>query len=244
MPKIRGASLAEHRAHTRTALFAALGQLMRERGFDAVTLADIAQRAGVGRTAVYNHFPDKESMLLGFMGDETDRYIARVRDAVDGIDDPVEQLRAYIREQLLLDRDYHLAPGPALRDVLSAEARHRLRQHVAPVEVMLREILQRALTTGALPPQDLDVTVPLVHSCLTGRTLPRAEPERTAFIDAITDFVLGGIGAPREPAGAPREPAGAPRELAGAPREPAGAPREPAGAPEPAPAPAPAPSSP
>ena len=195
MPKIRGASLAEHRAHTRAALFAALGRLMRERGFDAVTLADIAQRAGVGRTAVYNHFPDKESMLLAFMGDEADRYIERVRTAVAGIDDPVTQLTAYVREQLLLDRDYHLAPGPALRDVLSEDARARLRQHVLPVEDMLRDILQRALTTGALPPQDLDVTVPLVHSCLTGRTLPHDEPARTVVIDSITDFVLGGIGA-------------------------------------------------
>ena len=63
MPKIIGGSLAEHRQQTRLRLFAALSALMADRGFDAITLAEIAQRAGIGRTAVYNHFPDKESLL-------------------------------------------------------------------------------------------------------------------------------------------------------------------------------------
>ncbi|MBN9374306.1 MAG: TetR family transcriptional regulator, partial [Cellulomonas sp.] len=58
MPKIIGGSLREHREQTRRRLFDALSALMADHGFDTITLADIATTAGVGRTAVYNHFED------------------------------------------------------------------------------------------------------------------------------------------------------------------------------------------
>ena len=67
MPKIIGGSLHEHREQTRQRLFTALSTLMSERGFDAISFADIAAAAGVGRTAVYNHFSDKEALLMGFI---------------------------------------------------------------------------------------------------------------------------------------------------------------------------------
>ena len=73
MPKILGSSLAEHRERTRTALFQALSELMSQRSFDKITLSDVANHAGVGRTAVYNHFVDKEDLLLAFMEHEAGR---------------------------------------------------------------------------------------------------------------------------------------------------------------------------
>src|SRR5918998_4577369 len=97
MPKIIGKSLHEHRQMTRQKLFTALSTLMAERGFDSITLADIAQAAGVGRTAVYNHFPDKESLLVGFITHETEQYVATLEGSLDDVEDPVEQLRAYVR---------------------------------------------------------------------------------------------------------------------------------------------------
>ena len=105
MPKIIGGSLREHREQTRRRLFDALSSLMADRGFDTITLADIATTAGVGRTAVYNHFADKEALLVAFIADETDRYATLLQRRLDEIDDPVEQLRQYVRAQVRLDHD-------------------------------------------------------------------------------------------------------------------------------------------
>ena len=105
MPKIIGGSLHEHREQTRLRLFGAMSCLMGERGFDAITLADIAQAAGVGRTAVYNHFADKESMLVGFIMHETEQYVAALETEIAGVDDPTDQLGAYVRAQCALKRD-------------------------------------------------------------------------------------------------------------------------------------------
>ncbi|WNB85704.1 TetR/AcrR family transcriptional regulator [Cellulomonas sp. ATA003] len=196
MPKIIGGSLHEHRERTRQQLFAALAELMAERGFDAITLAEIAAAAGVGRTAVYNHFADKESLLLGFIAHETAQYVATLEEALAGIDDPVEQLRTYVRQQTRLSRVFHLAPGPDLRTVLSRGTQHRLREHVVGVEGVLRRILVAGIDAGVLPPQDIDTTVPLVHACLSGRGVPDDGPARDQAAAATEAFVLRAVGAP------------------------------------------------
>ncbi|GIG28753.1 TetR/AcrR family transcriptional regulator [Cellulomonas marina] len=196
MPKIIGGSLHEHREQTRLRLFGALARLMAERGFDAVTLAEIAAEAGVGRTAVYNHFTDKESLLVGFITHETELFVADLRAALAGLEDPTERLRAYVRQQVQLTREYHLAPGPELRSVLSRETQARVREHVVMVERILRDVLAEGIASGAFPDQDLDVTVPLVNACLSGRGVPAQDgPERRRAVAETEAFVLRAVGA-------------------------------------------------
>jgi AcrR family transcriptional regulator len=194
MPKIIGGSLHEHREQTRLKLFTALSTLMAERGFDAITLADIASEAGVGRTAVYNHFADKESMLLGFMMHETAQYVAALQTELADVQDPTEQLSAYIRAQCRLKRDYHLASGPDLRSVLSRGTQQRVREHAVMVENLLRQILAAGIESGAFPEQDLGTTVSLVNACLSNRSLPEAGPERDRAIESTVVFVLRAVG--------------------------------------------------
>ncbi len=195
MPKIIGGSLHEHRAQTRQKLFTALSTLMTDRGFDTITLAEIAAAAGVGRTAVYNHFPDKEAMLLGFITHETEQYVHTLERALADVDDPVEKLRTYVRQQARLTRVFHLAPGPDLRSILSRPAQHRLREHAVLVETILRRILDEGIEAGELPPQDVEVTVGLVNACLSGRLIPESSPERERCIEATESFVLRAVGA-------------------------------------------------
>lgn len=199
MPKIIGGSLHEHREQTRKRLFDALSTLMRERGFDVITLADVAAAAGIGRTAVYNHFPDKESLLVGFITHETEEYVATLERSLEDVADPVEQLRTYVRAQTQLKRDYHLAPGPDLRSVLSRATQQRVREHVGLVERLLRRIIAAGIASGEFPDQDVDTTVPLVNACLSGRGVPDDGPEREQAIEATVAFVLRAVGV-HEPA--------------------------------------------
>ncbi|MEL7977411.1 TetR/AcrR family transcriptional regulator [Isoptericola sp. F-RaC21] len=195
MPKIIGKSLHEHRQMTRHKLFTALSTLMSERGFDSVTLADIATAAGVGRTAVYNHFPDKEALLLGFITHETEQYAQTLERALAEVDDPVEQLRTYIRQQAQLTRVFHLAPGPDLRTVLSRTTQARLREHAEIVESILKRILRAGIAEGEFPEQDIEPTVQLVNACLSGRLIPDDPAARERAIRATEAFVLRAVGA-------------------------------------------------
>ncbi len=46
------------------AIVAAAHQAFMERGFDAMTMEEIAARAGVSKVTVYNRFPDKQSLFM------------------------------------------------------------------------------------------------------------------------------------------------------------------------------------
>jgi AcrR family transcriptional regulator len=194
--------LHEHREQVRSRLFAALAELVAEKGFDAVTLAQIAERAGVGRTAVYNHFADKEAMLVGLIMHETMMWTQTLEAALEGVEDPVERLRTYIREQLCRKPEFHFVPGPDLRQVVSAQTLTKVRVHVTIVANILREILTDGMARGAFPAiDDIDTAVPLVMSCLSGRTVgPDRQSEEAVAV--IEGFILRALGGPASAAGA------------------------------------------
>ena len=49
---------------TRQLLFNSLIELILEKGYEAITVQDIIDRANVGRSTFYSHFQDKEELLL------------------------------------------------------------------------------------------------------------------------------------------------------------------------------------
>ncbi|EHR71561.1 transcriptional regulator [Burkholderiales bacterium JOSHI_001] len=54
---------------TREALRGALLGLMVERGWDAIDIQSLCERANIGRSTFYLHFPNKEELLKGSFGD-------------------------------------------------------------------------------------------------------------------------------------------------------------------------------
>ncbi|MGK5115386.1 MULTISPECIES: TetR/AcrR family transcriptional regulator [unclassified Geodermatophilus] len=62
---LRGPGLRERRRQqTRATIVDAAAELFAERGFDAVSVVEIAQRAGVVEKTVFNHFPVKEGLVF------------------------------------------------------------------------------------------------------------------------------------------------------------------------------------
>lgn len=84
------------RLATRQGISDAATRLFIERGFDNVTVDEIAEAADVGRMTVFNHFPRKEDMFFDRdeEGRETLRNALRQRDAGVG---PIEALRLLAR---------------------------------------------------------------------------------------------------------------------------------------------------
>ncbi|WP_075891257.1 TetR/AcrR family transcriptional regulator [Actinomyces provencensis] len=198
MPKIIGATLADHRELTRQKLFDALGELLAEESFDSITMSQIAQRADVGRTAVYNHFADKESLLLAFMRHATSGFADALTQALADEDDVIEQLRIYIRAHLELRGRFHLASRLDLRSMVSSSSADHLRDHAGIVEHILFHILEEAMVQERIPRQNSLALVSLVLSSLAGQVLPSDPTEREAAIRVVQAFVLRGIGVPEE----------------------------------------------
>ncbi|MFK0247452.1 TetR/AcrR family transcriptional regulator [Amycolatopsis azurea] len=190
MPKIIGRSLEEHRREVRSRVFDVLRGQLYERGFDAVTLAGVAAEAGLGRTAMYNHFPDKESLLVAFVEDEATRYVERLTAAVATADTPVAKLSTFVRLQLRVLAEYHLPPGTALASALAPAAYRRISAHADPITGQLREILAEGV-----PEEDPDVLIPMITAALGSRQVVDVPPERLGdAIEGAVRFVLRAVG--------------------------------------------------
>src|SRR6266849_3812839 len=85
---------------TRQALIEAAMRLYREKGFDGVTVAEIARQADVSPRTFFGYFETKEDVFLGRGDDRLERLVQAIR-----VRDRREPILAAVRPSLLQDRE-------------------------------------------------------------------------------------------------------------------------------------------
>jgi AcrR family transcriptional regulator len=136
---------------TRQLIFETASRLFAERGFDAVTVAEVARAADVSEMTVFNHFPTKEDLCFAGM----EFFEERLLDAVRGRAAGVSALEAFRR--LIVDGSSRLAAEENAEIIAKAAAliggspalQVREREIVARYTQRLAELL--AAETGARP---------------------------------------------------------------------------------------------
>jgi len=119
----RGRPPKSESADTRDRLLAAAASACADQGFDGATLQEIARRAGVTATAIYNHFESREALLYA----AGVRSLARMTEAVQGTgpSDFRSVAAAYLRPDMAEARrllaELHLASrrDPSLAGLLA-----------------------------------------------------------------------------------------------------------------------------
>lgn len=149
---VMSASLRERqKQQTRQVIFEAASRLFAERGFDAVTVAEVARAAGVSQMTVFNHFPTKEDLCFAGMQFFEQRLVDAVRERAAG----VSALEAFRRP--IVDGCSRLADEEHVEVIAKAAAliggspslQVREREIVARYTQRLAELL--ATETGADP---------------------------------------------------------------------------------------------
>ncbi|OHV30374.1 hypothetical protein BCD49_34310 [Pseudofrankia sp. EUN1h] len=92
--------------------------LFAERGFEAVPVAEIAQRAEVSPATVFNYFPTKEDLIYDGMAAFHTALLGAIRGRGPGVSVP-----AAFREFLLQPRGLLVTPDPGAREQLAVVAR-------------------------------------------------------------------------------------------------------------------------
>lgn len=102
-------------------LDAAEALLIQTGSMDAVPVRAIADAVGVTPPSLYLHFEDKNDLFFGVCERRFADFERALSDACDGIDDPVERLRAmgsaYIRYGVERGEHYELIFGPRMVSV-------------------------------------------------------------------------------------------------------------------------------
>jgi AcrR family transcriptional regulator len=71
---------------TRAKIAEVAARLFLERGYDTVTVAEVAKEAGVSSVTVFNHFPRKEDLFLDRADDAVEALRSAVRDRAPDVD--------------------------------------------------------------------------------------------------------------------------------------------------------------
>ncbi|WP_435105481.1 TetR/AcrR family transcriptional regulator [Nocardiopsis synnemataformans] len=200
MPKITAPTIAAHRARTRDRIMDAVDELIRTQGIDRISMTDVANSAGITRTALYNYFPDKPALLLAFTEQVNSAFVERYRRELPSGVSAARRLSAFVRLQLEGIMAHPHPPAAELGASLGPDAYQALAAHVAPMQRLLTEILEEGTAAGEFDPLPAEPVSRLTLSMVGSQRLPlvSGEIDLDETHALVTRFVLRALGVATE----------------------------------------------
>ena len=179
------------------AILDAAGTLLAERGLSAMSIEEVAARAGVAKTTIYRRWPSKGLLAL-------DAFMIMFRSLQPPVDsgslreDLLSALHAWVRA-------VRTTPAGRLLASLIAEAQHDAELHAAwrdrvlePLRTQHRVVLERAVQRGEISPAvDQDVVLDLFFGAAQHRLLLGHLDLTDGFVESVVDVLLSGIATAR-----------------------------------------------
>lgn len=209
MPRIEAASLAEHVAQQEERVFTAAIRLFIERGYDQVTLGDIAAKIGLARNSLYRYFPDKAHILVRWLRQELPLQAARSAQTLSGDGDAVTRIERWALDQL----DYAASPEHALVarvSELSLDLDPQTRADLAAShETAIRPLLDTLAAAGVRSGGDRLLIAGMIQQLVLATARARPSPDDAAAWEAGRRYLLAGIrGLVKEASGGAGSPPG------------------------------------
>lgn len=196
MPSLWADTLDEHRVLVMSRLLDAFAELQTERGLDGVTLAAVAERAGLARSAVYNYVSDKHDLLFAHAERVITHFVDDLRAAATTGDTVPARLHRYVRGSL---RSFASDGGGSdLLPLLTPDEQARLFRLLDPVRDVAAEIVRDGVADGTFPAADPETLERHLSATLEGyrRGVSGAEDDLDAQADTITRLLLQGFSGP------------------------------------------------
>jgi len=180
-------------ARVRRAVLDATLELVNAHGLDGVTVAEVAERAGVHETSIYRRWRTRENLTLDALLASADEQL------------PVPDTGA-VREDLLryataLAAYLTTPPGNALDRALAAAGddpatAHTRSEYWNTRAALSTQIFTRAVDRGELPPQvDPRLAIEMLVAPLHFKAVFTREPLDPALPAQLVDLVLRGLAA-------------------------------------------------
>lgn len=123
MPRIEAATIAEQREWRRQQLIGAAAAIALESGGAAITVAAVAQRAGLARTSVYEYFASSDELVADLVISELRSFAQTLSDAVRDESESEEIIRKWIVAALTYIADGRHLLAKALNSVTTSSTR-------------------------------------------------------------------------------------------------------------------------
>lgn len=156
-------------------------------GLDA-SVADVAERAGVGTATIFRRFPTKDDLVSAVLEYELEAFGARARDAVER-DDPGEAIGEFMTsviQSFIEDRCFCEASGSDLFN------RPRIQGLVAGLTESIESLLSRAQAAGAIRDDVVAADIGFLVNAV-GQAGLRLEHTAPGAWRRYAEIVLGGL---------------------------------------------------
>lgn len=197
MPKLWDNTIQAHRHEVREAILDATWVLASEHGPTAVKMAEIAQKAGIGRATLYKYFPDAGAILAAWHERHVRSHLDHLVDVRDAVGSPGKRLQAVLEAyaDLYQNRIRHrhtAAHGMALDTLLhqGEQVAHAQQQLHALVRDLLKDAAKAGEVRGDITSDEL------ARYCLHALTAASAMPSGAA-VQRLVTVTLAGLSPPR-----------------------------------------------
>ncbi len=136
------------RLATRQAISVAADRLFRERGFEHVTVDEIAAAADVGRMTVFNHFARKEDMFFDRDAEGREILLDALRQRDPAVS-PIETLRRLAHRLVAEQAPFLQFSLGSERFVQTVEASETLKARARAIRDEIAQLMVTALAEGA-----------------------------------------------------------------------------------------------
>lgn len=194
MPRIKAATVVEHREQARDRLLDALEALLAVHGYDEVTLAEVAAHAGMARNTVYNYVADKHELLAGLVERDVERLMATLPRQVATAPTATEALRRFVRALLRAWAEGSSAGTDAFGAVPAAEAA-AIAARQQPLSDLLASLLRSGMAAGEFRRTPVGPLAAMVHAVMASQRAPvvHGEVSVDAAARRVCDFVLAAL---------------------------------------------------
>jgi AcrR family transcriptional regulator len=180
-------------------------RLIFEHGYEAMSLRQLAGEVGIQAGSLYNHISTKQELLFDLIQDHINELLRQLDRALDGKEEPVEKLRAFVAFHVT----YHMTRK---REVFIANSELRSlepKNYEAIValrgayEQRLAGILADGVEQGTFEVGDIQVATFAILALLTGLCTwyrPGGRLTREAIVVAHEKLVLSGVSPLASPA--------------------------------------------
>jgi AcrR family transcriptional regulator len=174
-------------------------RLFAAHGYEGVSMRDIAGSVGIRQSAIYNHFPSKQHLLVDLMVSHMERLLEAMRSAVGKTGTPSERLTAFVRFHVTYHIDQPEDVFLAYMELRSLEDEGR--EAIIPLrdayETTLREILEAGANEGTFRIPDIAVVTRAILAMMTGVTVwfrDTGRLDRETVAAAYVTTVLQAVG--------------------------------------------------
>ena len=201
MPKIRAASIDEHKALTRRSLLDAAYRVIDEAGTAEVPLGEIALVAGVGRTTFYDYFDDRDDVIASLVEEKLPDVIAELIESVPEDLETTERLARLASATVNFVATDGVFGVILHREVgrMGPDAQVRIRDSHAQLATELSSIYRRGVSESLFRPMPPYLAGRLIQDTImsAARALIDDDSRRQEITEGVEAFLLGGLGAGR-----------------------------------------------